>query len=65
MARSGLRWLLILGYAFADVVSRKGIDLRTREMLTIAMLAAMGTGPGQLEFHMRAALNNGVTREES
>ena len=55
---------LILGYAFADIVGREGIDLRTREMLTVAMLAAMWTAPGQLEFHMRAALNNGVTQEE-
>lgn len=55
---------LMLGYAFTDIVSRKGIDLRTREMLTVAMLAAMGTAPGQLEFHIRAALNTGVTREE-
>lgn len=55
---------LILGYAFCDIVSRDGIDLRTREMLTVAMLAAMGTAQGQLEFHMRAAMNTGVTREE-
>lgn len=55
---------LVLGYAFTDIVSREGIDLRTREMLTVAMLAAMGTAPGQLEFHIRAALNTGVTREE-
>lgn len=55
---------VILGHAFDDVVSRPGIDLRTREMLTVAMLAAMGTAPGQLEFHCRAALNVGVTREE-
>lgn len=55
---------LVLGFAFADIVSRDGIDLRTREMLTVAMLAAMGTAPGQLEFHIRAALNTGVTREE-
>lgn len=26
--------------------------------------SAMGTAPGQLEFHVRAALNTGVTREE-
>jgi 4-carboxymuconolactone decarboxylase len=55
---------LVLGYAFTDIVSRSGIDLRTREMLTVAMLAAMGTAPGKLEFHVRAALNTGVTREE-
>lgn len=55
---------LVLGYAFADIVGRDGIDLRTREMLIIAMLAAMGTAPGQLKFHIRAAMNTGVTREE-
>ncbi|WP_299986134.1 carboxymuconolactone decarboxylase family protein [uncultured Ruegeria sp.] len=55
---------LVLGYAFTDIVSRDGIDLRTREMLTVAMLAAMGTAPSQLEFHIRAAMNTGVTREE-
>lgn len=55
---------LVLGFAFADTVGRKGIDLRTCEMLTVAMLAAMGTAPSQLKFHMRAAMNVGVTRKE-
>lgn len=55
---------IILGFSFADVLARPGIDLRTREMLTVAALMAMGTAPGQLEFHIRAALNTGVTREE-
>lgn len=55
---------LVLGFAFADVVSRPGIDLRVREMLTVAALMAMGNAPGQLEFHIRAALNVGVSREE-
>ena len=54
----------VLGFAFADVLARPGLDLRTREMLTVAALTAMGTAPGQLEFHMRAALEVGVTREE-
>jgi len=55
---------LVLGFAFADVVSRPGIDLRTREMLTVAALMAMGNAPEQLEFHIRAAMNVGVSREE-
>ncbi|WBU64854.1 carboxymuconolactone decarboxylase family protein [Paracoccus aerodenitrificans] len=55
---------IILGFSFADIVSRPGIDLRTREMLTVSALMGMGTAPGQLEFHIRAALNTGVTREE-
>ena len=55
---------IVLGFAFSDVVSRPGLDLRTREMLTIAMLASIGTAPGQLDFHMRAAINIGVSRSE-
>ena len=55
---------LVLGWSFTDIVSRPGIDLKTREMMTVAMLAAMGTAQGQLEFHARAALNVGVSREE-
>ncbi|MFQ2659922.1 carboxymuconolactone decarboxylase family protein [Aeromonas caviae] len=54
---------LVLGFAFADVLARPGIDLCTREMLTVATLMGMGTAPGQLEFHIRAALNVGVSRE--
>lgn len=44
----------VLGFAFADVLDRMAIDLLTREMLTVAALAAMGTAPRQLEFHVRA-----------
>ncbi|MEA3252597.1 MAG: carboxymuconolactone decarboxylase family protein [Pseudomonadota bacterium] len=55
---------LITDYAFADVVGRPGLDLKTREMLTVAALTAMGTAQGQLEFHMRGALNVGVSKEE-
>lgn len=55
---------VVLGFAFTDVVSRPGMDLKTREMLTVAALTAMATAPGQLEFHIRAAINVGVTREE-
>ncbi|MGX1201534.1 carboxymuconolactone decarboxylase family protein [Marinobacter sp. MBR-105] len=55
---------ILLGFAFTDVLAREGMPLKTREMLTVAMLAAMGTAPVQLEFHMRAALNTGITRDE-
>lgn len=55
---------ILLGFAFTDELARAGLPLKTREMLTVAMLAAMGTVPGQLEFHMRAALNTGITRDE-
>ena len=55
---------MLTDYAFGDVLSRPGLDIKTREMLTVAALTAMGNAPGQLELHMRGALNVGVTRAE-
>ncbi len=34
---------IVLGYAFADVLGRDRIDLKTLEMLTVAMLTDMGS----------------------
>jgi len=42
---------------------RGGIDLKTRSLITIAMLAAL-KAPQELKGHIRGALNNGVTEEE-
>ena len=55
---------LMVEYPFGDVYSRPGMDLRSREIATIAALAAMGTCAPQLAVHVNAALNVGVTREE-
>lgn len=55
---------LITDYAFGSVVGRAGIDLKTREMITVASLVTLGNAMPQLELHMRAALNTGVTPEE-
>lgn len=55
---------LITDYAFGAVVGRPGLDLRTREMLTVASLVTLGNAMPQLELHMRAALNTGVTPKE-
>lgn len=55
---------LITDYAFGAVVGRPGLDLRIREMLTVASLVTLGNATPQLELHMRAALNTGVTPEE-
>ena len=48
----------------ADVLARPGLNLKTREMLTVAMLTDMATAPGPLEFHIKAALRVGVTKQE-
>ncbi|OUY07522.1 carboxymuconolactone decarboxylase family protein [Acinetobacter populi] len=55
---------LITDYAFGAVIGRPGLDLKTREMLTVASLISLGNTKPQLELHMRAALNVGVTPKE-
>ncbi len=54
---------LIVNYAFADVVGRPGLDLKTRELVTVASLISLGNAAPQLALHMRAALNIGVSKE--
>jgi 3-oxoadipate enol-lactonase/4-carboxymuconolactone decarboxylase len=54
---------LITRYAWGDVWSREGLDRRTRSMLTLALLAALGHEK-ELAMHVRAALTNGVTEQE-
>lgn len=54
----------LLEFPFGDVYSRPGLDLRAREIATIAALAAMGTAAPQLEVHVEAGLNVGLTRDE-
>lgn len=54
----------IIEFGFGDVYSRPGLDLRTRELATVAALTAMGHARPQLEVHLAAALNVGATRAE-
>ena len=49
--------------AYGMVWSRDGLDLKTRSMLTIASLTALGRA-GELRVHLLAAINNGATAEE-
>lgn len=51
-------------YPFGDVMSRPGLGLREREIATIAALCALGNATPQLEVHIRAGLNCGLTRDE-
>ena len=54
----------LLEFPFGDIYSRPGLDLRSREVATIAALTAMGTAAPQLKVHIRAGLNVGLNREE-
>ena len=54
---------LVTKNAWGDTWQRKGIDLKTRSIVTVSMLVALGR-MHELKIHVRGALNNGVTPEE-
>jgi 3-oxoadipate enol-lactonase / 4-carboxymuconolactone decarboxylase len=54
---------LITRYAWGEIWSRPGLPRHTRSLLTISMLVALRQDH-ELALHVRAARNNGVTREE-
>ena len=54
----------VLEFPFGDIYSRPGLDLRAREIATIAALAALGNATPQLKVHIRAGLNVGLSRDE-
>ncbi|MCK1969948.1 carboxymuconolactone decarboxylase family protein [Franconibacter sp. IITDAS19] len=54
----------VIEYGFGDVYSRPGLDLKSRELATVAALTALGHAQPQLAVHLHAALNVGCTREE-
>jgi len=49
--------------AWGSVWTRTGLDHRTRHLITLAMLAALGK-EHELALHIRATQNTGVTQEE-
>ena len=54
----------ITDFAYGEVVSRPALDLRSRELATVAALTAMGNAPSQLKAHINGALNAGVSTTE-
>jgi len=55
---------LLIEFPFGDVYSRDGLDLKSREIATVAALTAMGTASPQLKVHVHGALNVGCTQQE-
>ncbi|NBW50896.1 MAG: 4-carboxymuconolactone decarboxylase [Betaproteobacteria bacterium] len=49
--------------AWGDVWQRPGLDRKTRSLITVAMLTALGK-QNELKGHVRGALNNGATVEQ-
>lgn len=54
----------VIEFPFGDIYSRPGLDLRSREIATIAALAALGNAAPQLKVHIEAGLNVGLSRDE-
>ena len=54
---------LVTRHAWGNTWQRDGLDLKTRSIVTVSMLVALGK-MHELKIHVRGALNNGVTREE-
>lgn len=50
-------------FPFGDIYSRPNLDLKSREIATVAALTALGKLP-QLNVHIHGALNVGCTQEE-
>ena len=54
---------LITRYAWGEIWTRSGLPAHTRSLMTICMMVALNR-EAELKRHLRAAANNGVTREE-
>ena len=53
----------IARYAWGEIWARPGLDRRTRSFITLTALVALGRFE-ELELHLRAAVRNGLTRDE-
>lgn len=54
----------LVEFPFGDVYPRPGLDLKTREMLTVAALTVLGYPQAELKDHIRGALNVGCTQDQ-
>jgi 4-carboxymuconolactone decarboxylase len=54
---------LITRYAWGEIWTRAGLSRHTRSLATLAMLVALNRAD-ELRLHLRASVNNGVTRDE-
>ena len=55
---------MVIEFAFGDIYSRDELDLRSRELVAIAVLAASGNAGPQLRVHVESAASAGITKPE-
>ncbi len=54
----------IIEFPFGDIYRRPGLDLKSREIATVAALTALGNAAPQLKVHIHGALNVGCSEQE-
>ncbi|MBB2948826.1 4-carboxymuconolactone decarboxylase [Actinoplanes lutulentus] len=54
----------VAAFAFGDIYDRPGLDPRSRQLVTIGVLTALGGCEPQLKVHVGAALNVGLSPDE-
>lgn len=54
----------LVSFIFGDIYARPQLDLRTRQIVTIAALTALGHALPQLEIHVRGGLRAGLTEDD-
>jgi len=54
----------MIEFSFGDLYTRPGLDLKTREIIAVAALTALGHTIPQLKVHIGHALSVGCSREE-
>ena len=55
---------MVRDFAFGEIYARPGLELKTRQMVKVAALAAMGNDGVEFKAHLHGALNVGWTKEE-
>ncbi len=54
----------VVEFPYGDIYERPGLDLKSREIATIAALTAIGDTKPELKDHIKGALNVGCKRQE-
>jgi 4-carboxymuconolactone decarboxylase len=54
----------VVEFAYGEIYQRPVLDLRQRQLITISALTTLGGAEPQLEVHVHAALNVGLTARE-
>ena len=55
---------MLQNFAFGEVYSRPGLDIKYRQLATVAVLTAQNKSPNELKAHLRGALNLGWSKQE-